>query len=454
MKDKGYALSLSKGFAPLIIIVITTLVIGAGIGGFLVLREKKIPPPENEKTARQEESLQKQKTKLGIQLPETSSTEDTISPIESALPPLQRAQFPKPPLRQPSVELPSSSPPPPPISLPSSAPRLACEGSKTTFDYPPVNLDKTSMMLPRGLMTGDHVIPVGNHYFQNFDNQKFDIEIYSPGKGYITTIQRMPGAEEGKDYLMFIEHTCTIDSIYTYVSNLPAKIYKHIAGKEYVGDGDIRIPVEAGELIGYYKNNLDYSIVDKVVGSNRIHIDINTYEYFNEPARSKLIEKSIRTAEPISGKMDYDINGKLVGNWFLEGTNGYAGSGERNWIGHLSIVYDYMDPKRIVISIGGYEGQDSRQFVVKGNTPDPADISKDTGIITYELVEIGYRTKEGETWDRRSFAKITETFGYDKVLGVVLVQMIENRKIKFEAFPGKTGAEVSGFTSAARIYER
>ena len=46
-----------KRFASLIIIVIATLVIGAGIGGFLLLPEKKIPSYENEKTVQQEVSF-------------------------------------------------------------------------------------------------------------------------------------------------------------------------------------------------------------------------------------------------------------------------------------------------------------------------------------------------------------------------------------------------------------
>jgi hypothetical protein len=40
------------------------------------------------------------------------------------------------------------------------------------------------------------------------------------------------------------------------------------------------------------------------------------------------------------------------------------------------------------------------------------------------------------------------------VQGVVLAQVLPGRKLKFEAFPGKSGAEVKGFTSAARTYER
>ena len=60
-----------------------------------------------------------------------------------------------------------------------------CKGSKVKFNFAPVNLDKTKVFLPLGLMVGGHVTPTDHHYFQNFDNEGYNIEIYSPGKGII-----------------------------------------------------------------------------------------------------------------------------------------------------------------------------------------------------------------------------------------------------------------------------
>ena len=75
--------------------------------------------------------------------------------------------------------------------------------------------------------------------------------------------------------------------------------------------------------------------------------------------------KSPRTAEPRGGRIDYDIDGRLVGSWFLEGTVDYSGGstpticGNRPcpyWTGHLSIAYDHIDPEQIRISIGADVG--------------------------------------------------------------------------------------------------
>ncbi len=342
-----------------------------------------------------------------------------------------------------------------------------CEGTKTRFDFAPVNLEKTKVFLPLGLMVGDHVTPIDHHYFQNFDNTEYNIEVYSPDAGHITSIQHMPEAEEGKDYRIIIQHTCTISSIYIYVSNLPEKIKKY--APMGMSTASVHIPVEAGELIGYYKNNLDYNLVDEEVVLSgfiipdhyqaepwKIHVP-NTYDYFNEPVKSRLIEKSIRTVEPLGGKIDYDIDGKLAGNWFLEGNDGYAGESTgwgKYWLGHLSFVYDAYDPERIVLSIGGYDGKDSQQFAVKGNTPDPAEVDAEDGLVKYELVRYDHVKPDGSTWDRISLAKDLKTQEHAQTEGIALVRMVEDRKIKFEAFPRKTASEVIDFTANARIYER
>jgi len=341
-----------------------------------------------------------------------------------------------------------------------------CEGTKTKFDYAPVNLEKTLVFQPLGLMTGGHVTPIDHHYFQNFGNDKPDIEVYSPGSGFVTSIGHMPGAPEGEDYRVVISHTCTIESIYIHIDILSEELASAIGKEDYAS---VEIPVEAGELIGYYATNVDYNLVDAEVTLDgfvipehysgeawKIHVP-NTYDYFNEPVKSQIIAISLRSVEPISGKIDYDIDGKLVGNWFLEGTGGYAGGGtgtERYWLGHLAIAYDAYDPTRIVFSIGNYEGKDSEQFGVKNNAPDPAAIGIKDGMIKYELVDFGYVTSDGKDWDRTTFAEGITGIGYDSVRGVVLVEMVDSRKIKFEVFPGKTAGQVSGFTDNSKIYKR
>ena len=53
-----------------------------------------------------------------------------------------------------------------------------------------------------------------------------------------------------------------------------------------------------------------------------------------------------------------------------------------------------------------------------------------------------------------STGKLQKRPDADAVQGTALAQVLPDRKLKFEAFPGKTGAEVKAFSSAAKTYER
>ena len=183
------------------------------------------------------------------------------------------------------------------------------------------------------------------------------------------------------------------------------------------------------------------------------------FEHFAEPVRSQLLDKNIRQKEPRGGKIDYDIDGRLVGNWFVENSNGYMGITEQQgdygyWNTHLAFAYDGLDPSLIIISMGNFNGE-ATQFAVAGNKPDPADVSMANGLVKYELVPWQYIAEDGKEWDRQNFAKIAGARRYDEnVAGVALVQMLEDRKIRFEAFPGKKASEIADFTGKAKIYER
>jgi hypothetical protein len=339
-----------------------------------------------------------------------------------------------------------------------------CEGKKINFDFPPVNLEKTELLVPLGLMSGNHVTPVDHQYFQNFNNDKANIEVYSPASGTISSIGHMPNAPSGEDYRVIIDHTCTISSIYIHIDVLSEKLKKVIPNDDT--HLNVRIPVEAGEVLGYYKTNVDYNVVDRDVvlpglltpefyeGEPwKIHVP-ETIEYFNEPIKSKLKELSIRIYEPISGKLDYDIDGKLIGNWFLKDTNGYKGEGLKDyWMGHLSISPDHLDPNHIIFSIGNYD-EKQRQFGVKENSPDPSKIGPSSGQVIYELVDYEYYTTDGKIWDRSTLQKIEKARNSVQIQGTVLLQLLEDRMLRLEIFPNKEGSERIAFTNNSRIYER
>lgn len=102
---------------------------------------------------------------------------------------------------------------------------------------------------------------------------------------------------------------------------------------------------------------------------------------------------------------------------------------------------------------------DRREQVAIGRLdPHPADVSVETGLAEYELVGWVYvRESTGERWDgmiRPFYDDIAVETYPSHVDGVILCQLLDDRRLKFEAFPGATAAAVDGFTENARIYER
>lgn len=324
--------------------------------------------------------------------------------------------------------------------------------------------------MPLGLMSGSHVTPVDHIYFQNNSNRSLNIDVFTPAAGTVTDIQRMSQTQSDSggtpidDFRLVIDHGCSLSSVFIHVATL-APVLAAVAPAlgQYA---QVSVALQAGELIGSYRGNVDYNLVDLNVTLPGLLVPQSysrepwkihaapPFAYFSDAIQQQFNAKSLRAEAPFDGRFDYDIDGRLVGNWFQQGTNGYEGADrERYWAGHLAIAYDHFDPSHVVISIGTFDGG-SVQFAVSGNTPDPADITIESGLVVYELVDYDYYAG-GVRWDRGSYAAGIEARNMDGTThGVVLFQLIEDRVLKVETFPGKTAAEVTGFTAAALLFER
>ncbi len=357
-----------------------------------------------------------------------------------------------------------------------------CEGSGTVmFGTSPMDPQDISVILPYGGMIEAHVTPIDHMYFSPiiFDSPRDAYEVRTMADGLITAISERTmnvgddhnGSPKLAEYQIKFWYTCDFASYYDLVTSLSprlkAEFEKH---KQNGGYSQVAIKVKEGEVVGRIGGQtLDFAVYDytKILPgfivpehylgeSWKLHV-VDPFQYFKEPVRSQLLALNPRQAEPREGKIDYDIDGKLVGTWFKEGNNGFGDSSGQNpspWRAHLSFAYDYIDPTALIISIGDYGGK-SAQFGVKGNLPDPATFDLSSGLHKYELTFIEYyRSSSGDNWDRMSPQIDIKARPQSHVQGVVLVQMQEDRKIKFEAFPGKTAQQVNGFTNSALIYER
>ncbi|MBI4033448.1 hypothetical protein HY379_00435 [Candidatus Saccharibacteria bacterium] len=347
--------------------------------------------------------------------------------------------------------------------------RGKCQGTeKLTFTHLPMRPQDFSILIPYGLVVGDHVTPIDHQYFApaDYKSRRDAYPVYAMADSTLTEVE-LRTTERGIEYRMIFAHSCTSLYYYDLVTSLSGKVKAAYENNK----GNIDVKLKAGEQIGAIGGQtLDFAYWDTDVPLTgfikpasydaeawKIYTS-DPYPRFTEELRDLLTVRNPRAAEPIAGKIDYDQPGKLIGNWFLAGTNGYAGhqgnQGGSYATGHLSFAPEHFDPGFFVISIGDYNGQPA-QFVTKANKPNPADVSQTTGLVKYELVQLNYLKADGTFWDRTSLAKPVKADNSNSVIGVVLVQIIDDgNKIKFQAFPNKTAAQISGFTSAAKTYER
>lgn len=355
-----------------------------------------------------------------------------------------------------------------------------CAGSgPVRFQNSPMRFEDFVHLLPYGLMVGGHVTPVDHMYFGPPPGSTRDqFEVRAVADGVIYALQpRDTNVEASKpklrEWRMDIAHTCTFTTYFDLVTWLEPSLYDawNRSQEQRSWQG---IPVKAGQLVGRIGGQtLDFGAYDYnvtlpgfVVPAHysepwKIHT-VDPFPYFEEPDRSMLLAKMLRQVEPRAGRIDYDVDGRLVGNWFEVGSGGYGHGGIRwdYWDGHFSFVYDFLDPSQIRFSIGNWSGQPA-QFGVGGNSPDPKDVSPSTGIIKVELVHFGYGARNdpsatGLGGGPNSIVPGDDVYSYNFAgeKGTALLEMTGPRLLKVEVFPGKAAADVTGFTSAARMYER
>jgi len=339
-----------------------------------------------------------------------------------------------------------------------------CEGDeKSEITHLPMNYDDFAFILPYGMVIGNHVTPIDHQYFQptDFFSDRNTYPVYAMADATIVGIQERT-TPEGKEYRLVFSMSCKLFYYYDLVTSLVPEIKAEMSGRK------ANIPIKAGQQIGWIGGRtLDFAVWDMDVELSgfavpdhykaelwKIHT-ADPLDYYSPELKKKILGKYVRTVEPLSGKIDHDIDGKLIGNWFQEGTGFYAGGGVRSdyWKAHFSIAPDYLDPTSIVVSVGDFNGE-PKQFGVKGNAPDPANIGKDLGQVKYELVQQDWVGADGNYWDRTNITKNPKAKNQQEVLGTILVQLTEDRRLKLEIFPGKTGSQRSGFTANAKVYVR
>jgi len=235
---------------------------------------------------------------------------------------------------------------------------------------------------PRSVDRGGHVTPSDHLGVAPKRQGERAADVIAMADGFLVDIQRsMPGnpdpAARGRDagtHRLVFEHSGTFYSYIGLVDELADHVLDAAGGDVRPGPPvGLRLPVKAGEVVGRLTGDhgLDFAVMNTEVSLAgfavperfqmrdmwKIHT-VDPYDYIDEPMRGRLLALNPRQAKPLGGKIDYDVDGRLVGNWYREGSGGYAARrGQLDyWVGHLAIVYHHIDPTKVTVSVGDWQG--------------------------------------------------------------------------------------------------
>lgn len=307
---------------------------------------------------------------------------------------------------------------------------MAVSGS-LVFRASPVDPAVLDFILPLGnLNPPGHTLPTDHIYFYvGFTRpENRGVTVSAPGDGMVQRILRS-GAPDVK---LFVR----VNSAFTYYVD-------HV-----VLDADIRegTPLTAGQRLGTsglgsfgvdlgvmnFSRTLQFITPARYPGDT-LNADA-PLKYYEEPLRSQLYAAVRRDGPDKDGRIDFDIAGRLSGNWFHESLSIAESALATGWPRHLAFVYDNVQPAEPRVSIGGRLTLIG-VFGVNPSDPPFESVRPESGLVTYAL---------------RRGGQLGAPLGAP--VGTLLVQMLDASRIRVEAVPSVVPP--TAFSSAAEIYVR
>lgn len=313
-----------------------------------------------------------------------------------------------------------------PLAVFCAAPQIAA--APTVLTASPINPNAIRWITPLGnLNPPHHALPTDHIYFYIADPDEREspidlrTEVVAPGAGTVSAIIRdLSGVPDTGIYV-------SVSADITYylghvIPDIQIAIGTVLQAGQHIGTTGTAYAMDLGVI----NRNVTQSFVNPSrYIDNTLHAD-GPLKYYGGVLQSLLYLKTHRLQPECDGKINYDIAGRLSGNWYtISGTT------------TLSFVGDTYDPTQIRLSVpfGMKPGVEGGVASVDPGDPQPSDISAASGPIVYTL-----------TSARTNLPAVGAPLGY------LLVQMLDDTHVKAEPFG--INDYPRGFTAGALAFSR
>jgi hypothetical protein len=381
-----------------------------------------------------------------------------------------------------------------------SAKEPTCSPSTIKFTSPVLPLDQLAPSIPYGYMIGGHVTPIDHAYLGLKSLSKSAsqltaadyVAVTAPADGTITELSSLGNPNTNR---VVINHGCNLYSVYMVLNKPSGVLATYVSELASKGSINLNLKVNAGDEFGRQRDNmLDFNVFDGTTWlpgfqNPQAYLTQDAWKpytadflpFFASEIRNAMEAQLQKTSSPRVGKIDHDIAGTASGNWFLAGTNGYAGrlnsdyentsvmlgsgsvpgKNDYSW-SHLAIAPHQVDTKAWVFSSGWWNDAkgdaDQAALVVAPGQVAPDKLTASSGMVVYKLAQLSYAPPAGvATNPEGSMAPwpvgYTIVTGRDR--GVVALQVNADGSLSLELNTSITSTSgLTAFTAAKRTYNR
>ena len=341
---------------------------------------------------------------------------------------------------------------------------------KVFFTHPPVGLEDIFYFESMGALYTPFQEDHGGFFHRQILEDEPTIPVIAPADGQVIVLRTHEGTIDGIEHAVRLKVSTTIELLWGHVGRLSDRLAPE-AGP--LGTSrNVRIPVEAGEVIGYVaRTALDLAVndTDSEAEARILHPEFYgpnadaapLEDYYQEPLRTQIRALTVRNAEPRTRLYGYDVAGTLSGLWYLEGSDPRGPQfrediafhfGYHHLVTHRANVFDGL---AYVQQNSGAGGISLWSFWIK-DSPRWEDITPGSGLLKLEM----FPSRSGlASWPEPT---LEDTSGLDESTqteSILLVEMLDDDTLRLErfdaeGFDGISPDDVTGFTGNARTYHR